>query len=206
MMRTSPVVVLFVAAAAHADPPTDIYARLPIAAGPVPGAPGLVVRAAKDATHCGGFAVTVVAAKKAGIDPELLAVLTIDPPRGLDFTADRAGSVKQFESFIKAATVKTEDARTFYGKSSDRVVAAARTTQIFRRFAEVLARMYIPRDVRTGDFAKDKIEAYCEQLAIVVEPILDKADAAAEACRSAATAEGWWTAVCADSSGQRDAR
>jgi len=195
------------AATARADPPT-IYDRLPVEAGPLPGAPELVVRATKNAAYCGGFAVSVVAMKKASaLEPEFVAAMTIDSPHGLDFTTDRERSLKRFDAFIRDATAKMKAAQTWYERRKS-IASYARIVQTTRRFAEAMTRVEIPNDVRTGELAADKTAAFCEQLATVATPLVDKADQAAAACRQFAASEsdGWWTQACADRSGQRDAR
>ena len=194
-------------ATARADPPT-IYDRLPVEPGPLPGAPELVVRATKNAAYCGGFAVSVVAVKKASaLEPEFVAAMTIDPPHGLDFTADRRRSMERFDAFIRDATAKMKAAQDWYFHHKS-IVAYARVVQITRRFAEAMSRVEIPNEVRTGELAADKTAAFCDQVETVATPLVDKAEQAAAACRQFAASEGdgWWTQACADRSGQRDAR
>jgi hypothetical protein len=201
MTRISIVLALCVSVRASADPPHDVYARVPIEAGPVPGAPELIVHAARDNTHCGGFAVAVVATTKpAGLEPELVAALTIEAPRDLT----------TLTAWLEASQTKLKAARALLGKrdGADQLAARAREAQVLRWFAQTLVRMEIPRDVRTGDDADDKVKAYCAALDEIAVPVVDRADEAARSCRALATSagDGWWTQACADRSGQRDAR
>jgi hypothetical protein len=191
------------------------YDRLPVSDGPVPGAPSLVVTSAPDPTRCGGVAVTVRATRARGrppVDPELVAALTLDGPRGLDFDAahpdaQRASTAK-LGAWLTAATRSMQAAIELYQRRAAdkdappdaRVEAMAHIAQVERRFAEVIARMEIPRSVRTGPYAADATRAFCEALADKAEPLVDQADEAAAACRKAAAdarlPAGWWDDVC----------
>jgi hypothetical protein len=159
--------------------------------GPVPGAPGLVVAAKPDATYCGGTAVSVVVKSAAGLDPELVAALTIEAPHDPD----------SLRAFVTASTAKVQAARELYVKraKTDRAASLARIAQVMRRFAEVMIRFPIPQNVRTGVDAADNTAAFCEQLESVAEPLLTKAEEAAALCRDAgkAAGAGWWNAACA---------
>ena len=77
-------------------------------------------------------------------------------------------------------------------------IAAARLAQIYWRLASVIARGEIPADVRTGDFAEDKINTFCDALAEQAEPIQALGEQAAGACadKQKGVAAGWWNDVC----------
>jgi hypothetical protein len=174
----------------------SILSRLPILAGPVPGAESLVVHAVADAHYCGGKKVTVVAeSSTAKLDPALVAALTIEFPHGLDFANDPKGSRQRFDDFARDATAKTQavTSRREHDKSAE---ALARSVQVVRRFAEVVARAEIPDNVAAGSDAPEKIHDYCLAVSEVADALLDKADIMAEACRAAQTTKGWWTSVC----------
>lgn len=62
----------------------------------------------------------------------------------------------------------------------------------------MLARGEVPADVRTGEFAQDKIDAFCGQLNEMAAAIIARAEEATQVCaqRVAEAGEGWWTSVC----------
>lgn len=191
---------------ASADPP--LYPRLRDAAGPVPGLAGYTLAQVKDATRCGGIRVVTRAghAKLAAEDRPIGDVLAIEFPTGLDFTdAHLARSKQLFETWLAhfEETAKTAaDHYTSEVKASDphaQLAAIARIVQIRYRMASVLARAEIPKDVRTGDMAKDKTDAYCDALDQVAAPLLESAEDAARACADKAAklgVHGWWDQVC----------
>ncbi len=197
------------------DPTASVLARVPVTAGPVPGEPGLTVRSATDATHCGGLDVTVrlTRGKVPAADRDFAAAMLIDAPRGLDMDPAhkprRDAAMKKFNAFIEDATKKMAAANARYehiagdtsAQPEDRVIAAARIAQINRRYAEILARMEIPRALRSGPYAADTTAAFCDALAVQAAPLLDKADEAATVCRDRAAnvslPASWWTPVCA---------
>src|SRR5579862_3905664 len=174
----------------HAAPPD----------GPVAGAPFLVVSDHADATHCGGHDVRVRALEGRGNggELELVAAMTIDSPRGLDFDPAHKAAVqasqKRFSDWFTDATKKMGAARDVYmarftdakATPTDKTAAIARIVQLDRRFADVISYMEIPRSVRSGQFAADATQAFCDALDEKAKPLDDKADADAATCRQAA--------------------
>lgn len=171
---------------------------------PVPGTRSLVALTTADASHCGGIA-TVIRHTGAADDlaPELVAALTIESPRGLDFASDSAGSRARFDAWIADATHKAELASELFTKqladasAEQRVIGLARHVQILRAFADSLVHAEIPSDVRAGEQALDKTNAYCAALAAAAEPLQLKAEKAAIVCRAKSPGDGWWMAACA---------
>lgn len=214
-----PRVVLAVAGLASVAPapPSSsqlLAARLSTDVGALPGAPALVVSRAADRTHCDGVAITV-RHRRGAVDPEpeLAAVMTLEPPRGLDFdprpshATARAASERRFTKFVTDAIATLQAAHVRYEADARRaatlelrIAATARLVQVDRRFAELLATMQIPESVRTGEFAVDASAAFCDALADKATPLADRADQEATSCRDLATglAPGWWTPVCAE--------
>jgi hypothetical protein len=176
--------------------------------GPVDGAPELAVTTTKSPNFCGGQQVSVRQVGKPGTaEPELVAALTMTAPRDLDFSAKKKEkSLQRFNAFVSLSTKTYEAATTLYQRQlakggTAEVVAAARLVQLYRRYAEIFTYIEVPADVRTGDLAKDKIEAFCKALDETAAPLRAKAGEAAKACREAAdkakAGAGWWTPVCA---------
>jgi hypothetical protein len=188
------------------DPP--IYPRLVDPPGPIPGLEARVRVHEEDATYCGGVAVSITKVKKkkvAKADAAFAAVLDESFPANLDMSEPhRAASMKKFDAFLQKVTQLAETAQAAFRaeletKDAKRsVIAVARMAQLHHHVASLLARAPIPVDVRSGEGAADKSQAYCEQLALVAGPMLLQAEQAATACgdKVALGGPGWWTAVC----------
>jgi hypothetical protein len=126
-------------------------------------------------------------------------------PTGLDFSGARgARSQKRFAAFLDQATKALDAATEAYRRVSEhagathelRLRALARTGQLNADFAEMLLGSEIPRNVRTGELAADKIDAYCGAMAENVEPVEDRARALFEECSALAAGQPPWAAVC----------
>ena len=126
-------------------------------------------------------------------------------PTGLDFSgARKKDSEKRFNAFFVEARKRLDSATEAYRHVADhpgvtaelRLRAAARTGQLHARFAELLLGAEIPRDVRTGDLAADKIAAFCDVMEDEITPIEERARVAFEECRALAAGQGPWAAVC----------
>ena len=223
---------------APAPPPPPrkpVGERLRDDSGDVPGLAGWKVTRKADPNHCSGLAITTTRGKsKASADDQpLVDVYALTFPTGLNFapgeknTKRREASLKKFNDFVAQMTKVGGDTRAFYeGWITDekrdaqaKIVATARIAQTYMRLASVLARAEIPKDVRTGEFAAEKIEAFCSRLSEVAEPLAAQAEQAMQVCadksdagRTRSTPEGsakvidksakhqlttgWWAAVC----------
>lgn len=111
-------------------------------------------------------------------------------PRGLDFgDASRQTSMGAFEAWITDIKTRGEQATGHYQRQlaattdpHEQAAAVARLVQIPRFIAGLLMRAEIPTDMRSGELALEKQDAFCDQLAQVSEPLLARADGAAETC------------------------
>ncbi|MEO8549623.1 MAG: hypothetical protein ABI678_06605, partial [Kofleriaceae bacterium] len=161
--------------AAPPAPRAPLRDRLHDEDGPVAGMPGWNLKRLVDANVCGGTRV-VVSRGRRKLDPDqtaLAKLYDVPFPAGLDFDpaakAKQQASLKRFNAYVEQLTKVGAEARERYtkvvaDKSAElaaRTAAAARIAQVSLRFAAALARAPIPADVRTGEFAKEKIEAYC---------------------------------------------
>ncbi len=126
-------------------------------------------------------------------------------PTGLDFSGSRKkDSEKRFNAFFGEARKRLEKATEAYRRLAEhpgataelRLRAAARTGQLHAHFASLLLGAEIPRDVRTGDMAVDKIAAFCDVMEDEVNPIEERARVAFEECRALAAGQAPWAAVC----------
>jgi len=85
-------------------------------------------------------------------------------------------------------------------KDADSTIAAAarlgQTTQVVWR---ALLVGEVPKSIRTGPFANDKVAVYCDKLREVAKPLAERAIAAFEACHVKAIELGAgeaWTPTC----------
>jgi hypothetical protein len=189
-----------------APPKKSVYETIRDTDGDIAGLAGFSIKRKVDATHCGGIAIVTTRARKIAKDDQPLAdVFALEFPTGLSFDdKHKTESMKKFNAFLQKLTTVGAASREHYEKqiqSGDAVAkmaAAARMAQIFTRLASLLARAEIPADVRSGDFAQDKIDAYCDELVRVAEPIQAMAEQAIAACASKKPQinGGWWDPVC----------
>jgi hypothetical protein len=195
----------------YADPaPSSNDHALPD--GPIAGLDGFALRRVVDAKHCGGFSIELTRKPKTKVLAEaapLVALLEVSALTGLDFdptnSATRQKSMKRFESWIANLAKLSTTAGAFYAdaieKNASSFATMARMVQVNRALVGKLVHFEIPRDVRTGEFAADKIAAFCDALNDKAEPVVKRADELAARCAELAKDHaGWWTAVCVTSS------
>lgn len=85
------------------------------------------------------------------------------------------------------------------------IAAAARLGAISQNFSVQLFRAEIPVDQRTGPYAEETSQAYCDELLKVAEPLQQFAETSYEACLSTSTKLGWfseWSRTCERELGQ----
>lgn len=200
--------LLILAALARVATADDaFYGRIRDDAGPMAGLDAYARKVSSDAAHCGGRAVTVAPTGKPvkPDDKAFAALLDLQPPRGLDFSdAHKKASLERFNAWVSdvqrlggaASDVYTKRLSTDSGAA--KLADSARVAQVTFQVVSTLARLEIPSDVRTGEFTKDKIDAFCSKLQEVSAPLLDKAEVAVRQCADAAKSgpAGWWNAVC----------
>jgi tetratricopeptide (TPR) repeat protein len=96
------------------------------------------------------------------------------------------------------ATISTKDA-------ASAIAAAARIGQISQNFSDALFTAEIPENVRTGPYADEGVEAFCDKLTELAEPLAAKSLEAYSACLSKSTDLGWfseWSKLCERELGQ----
>jgi hypothetical protein len=194
-----------------AQPQKPLLERLRDAEGKVPGLAGFSIKRKSDANYCGGVQIVTTRAKKvAKDDAPLVAVYKLEFPKGLSFDPDpkqlkkKEASKVKFDKFLEELSKVGGDARKHYeqkltdGDATAKVAAAARLAQVYLRLASVLVRAEVPIDVRTGEFAEDKIRAFCDALAEKAEAIQALGEQAMTFCAEKAKAvdAGWWNEVC----------
>ncbi|HEY4057100.1 MAG TPA: hypothetical protein VGM39_10855 [Kofleriaceae bacterium] len=193
-----------------APPPLPVADRLRDE-GPVAGMDGWTLKRTADATYCTGMKITTVRGKKkiAAEDKPLVDVYALAFPANLNFdpaNQKRAEAEKtRFDDWIKKTLDVTKSATTSYqaklapgGDVAEAVRATARIAQINYRFASLLLRAPIPKDVRTGEYKQDKTTAYCDLFAEQAEPLVASAEQAIAVCAQKIdpTSTDWPAAFC----------
>lgn len=141
--------------------------------------------------------------------------LAVKFPAKLDFDPRNARKKKKSEKeFIKWLNDKKKrTAKLFKAyKGIDNlkdaqwaIAAAARTGQVSQNFSDALFTAEIPRDVRSGRFAEDKVDAYCDALTTQAEPLEKTSVNAYGFCLGLSTKLSWfssWSRLCEKELGQ----
>lgn len=156
-------------------------------------------------------------AKVAEADKDFEAYLALQFPQNLNFDpdpkkkAETAKSLKRFNDWVEqkkkvggSATSKYE-AVLGIKDAANSITAAARLGQISQNFSDALFTAEIPKDVRTGEFADEKVEAFCDRMTEVAEPLEAASLNAYGVCLSKSTELGWfseWSKLCERELGQ----
>ncbi len=150
-------------------------------------------------------------------DVDFEAYLDLKFPAGLNFDPDPAKkaikekSLKRFDDWIKERTKVGGRATSAYEKIFDikdaatSIAAAARLAQISQNLSDALFSASIPQDVRTGEFADEKVEAFCDKMTEVAEPLDLRALNGYTVCLTKSTELGWfseWSKMCERELGQ----
>jgi len=156
-------------------------------------------------------------AKVADADKDFEAYLTLSFPQNLNFDPDpkkkaiKEKSLKRFNDWVEekkkvggSATKKYEGVLGIKDAANS-ITAAARLGQISQNFSDALFTAQIPADVRTGEFADEKVEAFCDKMTEVAEPLEAASLNAYGVCLSKSTELGWfseWSKMCERELGQ----
>jgi outer membrane protein assembly factor BamD (BamD/ComL family) len=156
-------------------------------------------------------------AKVAEADKEFEAYLELRFPSGLNFDpapehkAIAAKSRKRFDEWMTQKQKVGGLARNKYDAvlaikdPANSITAAARIGQIAQNFSDALFTAEIPNNVRTGEFADEKVEAFCDALTEKAEPLEALSLEAYGVCLSKSTDLGWfsdWSKLCERELGQ----
>jgi hypothetical protein len=195
-------------------PPKPLAERLRDDSGDVAGLAGWKIERKADANHCSGFKIVTTRGKKklSADDQQLANVYALTFPTGLNFEPGektkkvREASMKKLNEFVEKMTKVGGEARKHYEEilakrdARTSIDAIARMAQVQIRLSSLLVRAEIPKDVRTGEFAAEKTEAFCSRLTEVAEPLAGEAERATQICIDKAAelqvAPGWWSAIC----------
>ncbi|ACY15027.1 tetratricopeptide repeat protein [Haliangium ochraceum] len=138
-------------------------------------------------------------------------------PRGLDFDPRNERKAKKsakefqawFQNKMKLGTKATklfDEVKDITGGGAHyAIAAAARMGQISQNFSDALFTAQIPNNVRTGQFAEDKVDAYCDELTTAAEPLENRSVEAFGFCLNLSTKLNWfneWSRLCEKELGQ----
>ncbi len=154
-------------------------------------------------------------AKSIVADKDFETYLAMRFPVGLNFDptnkAILAKSLKRFNDWVaektKAGGKATAQYEAILGikDAANSITAAARLGQISQNLSDILFTAEIPKDVRSGEFAEDKIEAFCDKMTEVADPLEKRSLEAFGVCLSKSTELGWfsdWSKLCERELGQ----
>ena len=150
-------------------------------------------------------------------DKDFEAYLELKFPQGLNFDPDPAKkaiaekSKKRFDEWIAQRTKIGGAAKTKYDAvlqikdAATSIATLARIAQISQNLSDALFTAAIPENVRTGEFADEKVEAFCDRMTEVAEPLDKTALDAYSVCLTKSTELGWfsdWSKLCERELGQ----
>ena len=155
--------------------------------------------------------------KFAQADKDFEAYLDLKFPQGLNFDpaperkAIAQKSLKRFNDWIEQRKKVGGTARGKYDAilqikdAATSIATLARIAQISQNLSDALFTAEIPKDVRTGEFADEKVEAFCDRMTEVAEPLDQTALTAYGVCLNKSTELGWfsdWSKLCERELGQ----
>jgi len=143
--------------------------------------------------------------------------LRVQFPDKLDFDPKNKKALKKsqqrFNKYLEAkkkALAKTKKAYTdlmnIRGGGEHWIIAgAARVGQLYQNFSDQLFTAEIPKDVRSGKFAEDKVDAYCDALTTAADPLEEESITAFDFCLKESSKRNWfndWSRLCEKELGQ----
>jgi TolA-binding protein len=123
----------------------------------------------------------------------------------------REKSLKRFNDWFEQKTklgaiaAKQLDEVLAIKDSAASIAAFARLGQITQHFSDALFTAEIPHDVRTGAYAEDKVQEYCDMVTDKAEPLARASLEKYGVCLSKSTELGWfseWSQLCEHELGQ----
>ena len=140
--------------------------------------------------------------------------LALPLPTGLDFTAARAAqSRKRFDTWLLSKRDVALGLKHAYeavvklGDGATAIAAASRLGQVYESFSGQLFRAEIPANLRTGPYAEEASQNYCDAVTEAAEPLETEAKTAYQLCLQTSTRLGWFSEasrVCERELGQLD--
>lgn len=143
--------------------------------------------------------------------------LDVEFPEKLDFSErnarKKADSEKRFKKFMAEKEKQGKRANELYmavreikgGGAAWAIAGASRIGQISQNAADALYTAEVPRDVRTGPYAEDSWDAYCDELTTAASPLEERSVAGFSSCLETSTSLNWfnkWSKLCERELGQ----
>jgi hypothetical protein len=144
--------------------------------------------------------------------------LGIEFPTKLDFSenkpAKKKDSLRRFQDWMKNKQTTLAKTKTRYmdvvenikgGGAHWAVASASRVGQLYQNFSDALFTAQIPTDVRTGPYAEDAVDAYCDELTTAANPLEEESVKAYSFCLDESTKRNWfneWSRTCEAELGQ----
>jgi TolA-binding protein len=143
--------------------------------------------------------------------------LTISFPEKLNFDPKKPQQAKESlktftkwkqdkeKQLLKASKIYSSLLEFKRGGESWAIAGAARVGQLFQGYSDALFTAQIPKNVRTGPYAEDAVDAYCDQLMELANPLEDKSVQAFAFCLEESTKRNWfnsWSRLCETELGQ----
>ncbi len=141
--------------------------------------------------------------------------LRIEFPKGMDFNPKKPKlakkSLKRFGDYRKNKMSKMQKTGEAYKKIASgkdphwAIASSSRIAQLSQNFSDQMFTAEIPKFVRTGKFAEDGVDAYCDKLAEVTEPLEKLSINEFGRCLGTATKLSWyndWSKLCEKELGQ----
>ncbi len=123
------------------------------------------------------------------------AMAKLSTPRGAQDEKGRALPVGKYREVLEITG----------GGAHYAIAAAARIGQLSQNFSDALFTASIPKDVRSGQFAEDKVDAYCDELTTRADPLEAISVNAFSFCLTTSTELNWfneWSKLCERELGQ----
>lgn len=143
--------------------------------------------------------------------------LSMKFPEKLSFSPQnekkKKDSEKRFMKWIGDKSKMAKDLNSEYGEIKNivgggaawAVAAAARAGQVSQNFSDGLFTAEIPKEVRTGPYAEDGVDAYCDALTTEATPLEEASLQAFGFCLNLSTELNWfndWSRLCEKELGQ----
>jgi len=109
------------------------------------------------------------------------------------------------KALVKASKSYTSILDFKRGGEAWAIAGAARVGQLFQNYSDQLFTAEIPKNVRTGPFAEDGVDAYCDALMELANPLEEKSVGAFAFCLEESTKRNWfnqWSRLCEKELGQ----
>ncbi len=143
--------------------------------------------------------------------------LAMDFPSKLSFSPNKpkqkADSERRFQKWMADKSKLARELNSEYGEIKNikgggaewAVAAAARSGQVSQNFSDDLFTAEIPKEVRTGPFAQDSVDMYCDTLTSAAAPLEEQSLVAFGFCLNVSTKLNWfnrWSRLCERELGQ----